>query len=210
MAKCSRCGLRKAKRRCPALGSDLCALCCGRLREKELRCPAGCAFLVRHRPYQENRVIRKKRSFSEEVPEDERLSWLTLNIEAPLLEAAQRNPGFADRDALLALEYAKEKVEKSRSRLILSPGREAPARNEAGEAVYASLDQCRFEKKIILPQDVEKYSSKEKLKCLDNVILGIKFLAKGDLAGRAYLQNLARRMERLKELSSQKKLLTQA
>jgi hypothetical protein len=210
MAKCSRCGLRKAKRRCPALGSDLCALCCGRLREKELRCPAGCAFLVRHRPYQENRVIRKKRSFSEEVPEDERLSWLTLNIEVPLLEAAQRNPGFADRDALLALEYAKEKVEKSRSRLILSPGREAPARNEAGEAVYASLDQCRFEKKIILPQDVEKYSSKEKLKCLDNVILGIKFLAKGDLAGRAYLQNLARRMERLKELSSQKKLLTQA
>jgi len=209
MTKCSRCGLRKAKRRCSALGSDLCALCCGRLRERELRCSPACPFLVRHRPYQESRVIHKKGSFSEDVAQDERLSWLTLNIEAPLLESAQRNPGFADRDALLALEYAKEKVEKGRSRLILSPGRESPARNEAGEAVYASLDQCRFEKKIILPQDVEKFTGEEKLKCLDNVISGIKFLTKGDLAGRTYLQNLAHRMERLRELSSQKKLVTQ-
>lgn len=144
-----------------------------------------------------------------DAAEDERLSWLTLNIEAPLLEYAHRNPRFADKDALLALEYAKEKVEKGRARLILSPGTGSPARNEAGEAVYASLNQCRFEKKIILPQDVETYSGEEKLKCLDNVILGIRFLTKGDLAGRTYLQNLARRMERLRELSSQKKLVTQ-
>jgi len=210
MARCSRCGLRKSKRHCPALGSDLCALCCGRLREKELRCPQGCSFLARHKPYQENKIIRKKRTFSEEVSEDQRLGWLTLNIEAPLLEYAQRNPAFSDRDAILALEYAKEEVESNRSRLILSSPRGGHVKNEAGEAVCGSLEQCRFEKKIILLQDVEKYSSEEKLKCLDNVILGIRYLARGQLAGRAYIQDLARRMDRLKELSSQKKLLTQS
>jgi len=207
MARCSRCGLRKSKRHCPALGADLCALCCGRLREKELRCLPGCPFLARHKPYQENKIIHKKRTFSEDVSEDQRLGWLSLNIEAPLLEYAQRNPDFADRDAILALEYAKEKIQSSRSRLILSSPKEGHVKNEAGEAVYGSLEQCRFEKKIILPQDVEKYSSEEKLKCLDNVILGIRSLARGHLAGRTYIEDLARRMDRIKELSTQTKFL---
>ena len=36
MALCSNCRKRKAKRACPALGSPLCNLCCGILREKEI------------------------------------------------------------------------------------------------------------------------------------------------------------------------------
>jgi len=208
MAKCSRCGQRKAKRQCPALGSDLCPLCCGRLREKDLHCPQGCAFLTRHRPYQENKIIRKKRTFSEDVPQDERLNWLALNIEAPLQEYAARHPAFADRDAILVLEYAKDRVEKNRSRLLLTQEARA-VKNEVGEAILLSLEQCRFQKKIILLEDVERYSAEEKLKCLENVILRVKYLARSNLAGRAYLQDLARRMDRLKKLSSRKMLLTQ-
>jgi hypothetical protein len=207
MARCSRCGQRKAKRQCPALGSDLCPLCCGRLREKELHCPPGCPFLSRHRPYQENKIIQKKRTFSEDVPQDERLSWLALNIEAPLQESAARNPAFADRDAILALEYAKDRVEKNRSRLLL-PQEEARVKNEIGEAILRNVERCRFQRKIILLEDVERYSSEEKLKCLENVILGVKYLARGSLAGRTYLQDLARRMDRLREFSDQKKIIT--
>jgi hypothetical protein len=207
MARCSRCRQRKAKRRCLALGSDLCPLCCGRLREKELHCPPGCPFLTRHRPYQENKIIQKKRTFSKDVSEDERLNWLTLNIEAPLQEYAARNPALADRDAILAIEYAKDKVEKNRFRLLL-PQEEGWVKNEVGEAILLSLEQCRFQRKIILLQDAERYSAEEKIKCLENIILGIKYLARGHLAGRAYLQDLARRMDRLKELSAQKKIIS--
>ena len=208
MVICSHCRQRKAKRKCPSLGSDLCPLCCGRLREKELHCPTGCRFLTQHRPYQENKIIRRKRTFSEDALQDERLNWLALNIEAPLLGYAGRNPTFSDRDAVLALEYAKERIEKKRSRLLL-PREEARVKNEAGEAILMSLDQCRFERKIILLQDVEKFTTEEKLKCLVNDILGVTHMARDNLGGRAYLQDLARRMDRARELSSQKKLLTQ-
>ena len=207
MAICSRCRQRKAKRRCPALGSDLCSLCCGRLREKEVHCPAGCPFLTRHKPYQENKAIQKKSRFSEDVSDDERLSWLVLHIEVPLLDYAQRNPAFCDRDAVLALEYAKHSVEKKRARLFLAE-EESYVKNDAGEAVLLSLEQCRFQKKIILLQDVERYTSEEKLRCLDNVSLRVKHLGRADLAGRAYLQDLARRLDRLKEISAEKKIIT--
>ena len=206
MASCSHCRQRKAKRRCPALGSDLCPLCCGRLREKELHCPPGCPFLTQHRPYQENKIIQKKRTFSEDMLQDERLNWLALNIEAPLQEYAERNPALTDRDAILALEYAKDRVERNRSRLLLPQG-ESRVKNEVGEAILLSLEQCRFQRKIILLQDVERYNTEEKLKCLENVILGVKYLARGGLAGRTYLQDLARRLARLKEFSDQKKII---
>jgi hypothetical protein len=209
MAICSRCQQRKAKRRCPALGSDLCPLCCGRLRQKEVHCPEGCPFLTRHRSYQENKVIQKKSRPSDDVADDERLGWLVLHIEAPLLEYAQQNPDFLDRDAVLALEYAKERVEKSRTRLLLAR-EETRVKNDAGEAVLLSVDQCRFQKKIILLQDLERYSPEEKIRCLENVILRIKHVARADLAGRAYLQDLARRLDRLKELSGEKKIITRA
>ncbi len=207
MARCSHCQKRKAKRPCPALGSDLCPLCCGRLREKELRCPPGCSYLSRHKPYQENRIIQKKRTFSEDVLQDERLNWLVLHIEAPLQEYAGRNPAFTDKDAILALEYAKDGVEKNRSRLLLSQD-QGRIRNCVGEAILLSLEQCRFQRKIILLQEVERYSTEEKLKCLQNVMLGIKYLAGGNWAGRSYLQDLARRWDRLKESSDQKKIIT--
>jgi hypothetical protein len=207
MARCSHCRQRKAKRPCPALGSDLCPLCCGRLREKELHCPPGCSFLTRHKPYQENRIIQKKRTFSEDVLQDERLSWLVLHIEAPLQEYAEQNPAFTDKDAILALEYAKDRVEKNRSRLLLSQD-EGRVKNDVGEAILLSLERCRFQRKIILLQDVERYSAEEKLKCLQNVILGVRYLARGNWAGRSYLQDLARRLDRLKESSEQKKIIT--
>lgn len=209
MVKCANCRQRKAKRACPALGAGICPLCCGRLRQKTLRCPPGCPFLAEHKLYQENKVIQKKGTFREDMQTDERLNWLALNTEVPLREYADRNPGLTDRDAVLALEYAKDRVEKKRTRLLL-PHEEGRVKNELGESILRSLEQCRFQGKIILLQDTERYSTEEKLNCLDSVIRGIKYLARGRLAGRTYLQDLARRVDRLKEFSDQKKIITRA
>jgi hypothetical protein len=209
MVKCANCRQRKAKRPCPALGSELCPLCCGRLRQKELHCPPSCPFLTEHKLYQENKIIQKKGKVREDFRPDERLDWLALNAEVPLREYADRNPGLTDRDAILALEYAKDRAEKSRTRLLL-PRDEGRVKNELGESILQSLEQCRFQRKIILLQDVERYSPEEKLKCLDSVIRGIKYLTGGSLASRTYLQDLARRLDRLKEFSDQQKIITRA
>ena len=207
MPKCSYCRQRKAKRTCPALGSPLCPLCCGKLREKELHCPPACPYLSTHRSYQESKVIRKKRIFSAEVLKDERLAWLVLNIEAPLYGYGERHPGFTDREAILALEYAKDRVNKSPA-LILTDREGGRVLNEAGEIILRSLNLCRFQRKIILPQALGSYTTEEKIKCLDNIILAVQHLSQGRLEERTYLQDLGRRLAQLGESPGSNKIIT--
>ena len=42
---CPLCGLRKARRHCPALAKSLCSVCCGTKRLVEIDCPDTCAHL---------------------------------------------------------------------------------------------------------------------------------------------------------------------
>ena len=42
---CPLCRQRKAKRACPAVGQDICAICCGTKRIVEIACPATCVYL---------------------------------------------------------------------------------------------------------------------------------------------------------------------
>lgn len=43
---CPVCGVRKAKRACPALGQSICPTCCATKRLKEINCPADCHYLA--------------------------------------------------------------------------------------------------------------------------------------------------------------------
>ncbi len=192
MAVCAHCHRRKSKRRCPALGAELCPLCCGLLRGKTLRCPPACPHLARHRPYQEQRVIQKKPLHGGDVHRDERRDWLILNIEALLERIAAARPDFTDRGAVLALESAREKIERARPSLLITepPGR---ADSEPGEVIFQGVDRCRYESKIVLPQALQIYKKEEKLAGLDQVIQAVKRLAGPGLEGRSYLENLASR-----------------
>jgi hypothetical protein len=42
---CPLCRQRRAKRACPAVGQDICPVCCGTKRIVELACPATCVYL---------------------------------------------------------------------------------------------------------------------------------------------------------------------
>lgn len=216
MIKCSRCKKRKAKRYCLALGSSLCPLCCGLLRDKEIHCPPNCSFLARHKPYEEKKIVEKKTDSSsrhisaeEDILKDERIAWLAFHIEMPLKQYGEKHESFSDRQAILALEYAKEKIEKERG-IIFLPGEKIKPRNEVGEAIYQSVENCRYERKLILPQTLETYKKEEKIKGLERVILSAKFLAKGKYEGRNYIQNLIDRFAKIKALSKEKKIITPA
>jgi len=214
MAKCVKCNKRKGKRYCTALGDYLCSLCCGLLREKEIHCPQTCSFFEKHSTYHEERIIEKKQASvpkrilpEEDILRDERMAWMAFHIEAPLMEYARRKETFTDREAFLSLEYAREKIEKEK-RLLFMPEERSQPRNEIGEAIYQSIERCRYEKKIIIPGAAEKYTQDEKIRCLERVMLTIQLATGGDLEGRRYLDQVIYRFSRMKQLSRQKKIIT--
>ncbi len=43
---CTSCGQRQGRRRCPALGRDICSVCCGTKRQVEINCPPDCRYFT--------------------------------------------------------------------------------------------------------------------------------------------------------------------
>jgi hypothetical protein len=57
---CPLCGVRKARRACPALGHQICAVCCGTKRLTHIRCPIDCAYLATAREHPPAIVVRQQ------------------------------------------------------------------------------------------------------------------------------------------------------
>lgn len=58
--RCPLCSARPAKRLCPALGREICPVCCGTKREVEIRCPADCIYLAASRVHPPAAVRRQQ------------------------------------------------------------------------------------------------------------------------------------------------------
>lgn len=54
------CGARKARRACPALGHQICAVCCGTKRLTQIKCPSDCAYLTTAREHPAAVVVRQQ------------------------------------------------------------------------------------------------------------------------------------------------------
>jgi hypothetical protein len=213
MAKCVRCRRRKAKRFCPALGGELCPLCCGELRDREVQCPPHCPQRERHKPYQDRRTLERRPETparheppGEDVLRDERLAWLALHADAPLAEIAASRPEFSDADAVAAMEYAKDKLERSGG-LLLIPGQDRGPRNDAGEAVRSGLDACRYERLVLLAGGQEGYTTDEKIRVLERLILAARSLVRENPAGRIYLERIADQFAAIREDGEKTRIL---
>jgi hypothetical protein len=57
---CPLCGVRKARRGCPALGHQICAICCGTKRLTEIPCPNDCAWLASAREHPPAAAVRQQ------------------------------------------------------------------------------------------------------------------------------------------------------
>ena len=57
---CRLCNQRRARRACPALGHDICAVCCGTKRLIEIRCPADCGYLATAREHPPAAAVRQQ------------------------------------------------------------------------------------------------------------------------------------------------------
>jgi hypothetical protein len=68
---CPLCGQRKAKRGCPAVGQQICAVCCGTKRLVEINCPADCVYLTTARTHPPAVIQRQQ-----ELDRAQLLRWL--------------------------------------------------------------------------------------------------------------------------------------
>jgi hypothetical protein len=57
---CALCGQRKARRACPGIGRQICAICCGTKRLTEIPCPADCVYLAAAREHPPAAVVRQQ------------------------------------------------------------------------------------------------------------------------------------------------------
>jgi hypothetical protein len=78
--RCPLCHARSARRSCPAVGREICAICCGTKRQVEIRCPDTCPYLASARSHP-SAVVRKQ--------QDHDLAVLTPAL-AGLSEARQQ------------------------------------------------------------------------------------------------------------------------
>jgi hypothetical protein len=56
---CPLCGIRRSKRACPALGQQICPVCCGTKRLVEIQCPSDCPYLAAAREHPAAVVLRQ-------------------------------------------------------------------------------------------------------------------------------------------------------
>jgi hypothetical protein len=54
------CGVRRARRSCPALDKNICAVCCGTKRLVQIQCPSDCAWLASAREHPPAVTIRRQ------------------------------------------------------------------------------------------------------------------------------------------------------
>ena len=57
---CPLCGIRRARRGCPALRQQICAVCCGTKRLVEIQCPADCPWLASAREHPPAAAVRQQ------------------------------------------------------------------------------------------------------------------------------------------------------
>jgi hypothetical protein len=57
---CPLCGTRRPRRACPALGQQICPVCCGTKRLVQIQCPSDCAYLASAREHPAAVAVRRQ------------------------------------------------------------------------------------------------------------------------------------------------------
>lgn len=121
---CPLCGVRKARRECPALGRMICAVCCGTKRLVEIPCPDSCPYLASAREHPAAVVQRRQeRDFRFFLPLvsdlTEPQARLVLVFQAVTLRyAAGAVPALLDQDVADAAEAVAATLETARKGVI--------------------------------------------------------------------------------------------
>jgi hypothetical protein len=134
---CKLCGRRRAKRSCPAVPADICAICCGEQREVTLLCPLECVFLREAHKHEKTVEVPAEAISNPQVEITEEFirtrEELLLFCIYSLVQAAMRTPQSVDTDVLKAIEALIQTRRTAESGLIYE--------TRADNVVAASIQQ---------------------------------------------------------------------
>lgn len=147
---CPSCGSRRGKRACPALGREICAVCCGTKRQVDIQCPPTCAYLSSARSHPSAAVVRRRESdlrFIVPLVRDltDAQHRLLLFFQAVVIKHARGAlPPLIDEDVAAAARAVAATLETARKGIIYEHQAEsAPAQRLASELGQAVADLAR-------------------------------------------------------------------
>lgn len=150
MATCPLCSSRKTKRTCPALGREICAVCCGTKRLVEIACPPGCQYLSAARAHPPAVVQRQQeRDLRFLLPRISTLSEmqyrLVLWLQAIVMQhARQAAPPLRDSDVAEAAATVAATIETARKGIIYEhQASSLPAQRLAADISRAIADVAK-------------------------------------------------------------------
>lgn len=157
-AVCKICGLRRAKRFCPAVGAGICTVCCGTEREVSLSCPLECEYLQdahsreKTIPFDEKDFAAPDIHVTEEfVAAHEELVLFSIYA---MVQAALRTAGAVDTDLLDALTALVQTHRTLDSGLVYETVPTNPVAAQIQRAFSASLadyQKLRQEREALAP-----------------------------------------------------------
>lgn len=141
--KCRVCETRAPRRQCPALGAEICAICCGTEREESVSCPLECEYLREARRREKQPVVDPASLPHPEIEVSDRFleqqQPLAVIAGRLLLISALETQGSVDLDMREALDALTRTYKTAESGLVYEP---RPAN------VIAAGVQSRFQQEI--------------------------------------------------------------
>jgi len=128
MSRCPRCESRKAKRSCPALGVDICPVCCAEGRLNTIQCPTDCTYLGAEFYQQKRRrekAMSRGRTFVESLEKlfpDPEVREVAFKLHADIYFFAKQSEPVEDMDLAAVLD----EVRRGPARIILPGGASHP------------------------------------------------------------------------------------
>lgn len=177
MKKCIICNRRKGDRFCPALEDNICSLCCGTKRQKEITCSPGCEYLKRGKDYQLAQQISKQISSSFQTESDdifrnEEVVQFVMPLERSFLENFYDDKSVNDNDIYDALVKIYSYQTKNIDLL--------KANNKCEELIFEVFNE--------LNKALPNISEDLKTKSILRILRSIKTSSGGILGSRNYLE----------------------
>lgn len=143
---CKICNKRRAKRNCPGVSGEICAVCCGTERENTVDCPSSCEHLQAARKHEQpapldtenipNKDVRLTEDF---IRENEHIVlWLSL-----ALARAMDKEHAVDADAREALEALIRTYRTRESGLIYETRPQNPYAAALQDVLTQSIEELR-------------------------------------------------------------------
>ena len=161
MAKltCPACGRRRARRACPALGQQICPVCCGTKRIVEIACPSDCSYLLSANAHPPAVVQRQQeRDFGFLLPLfgplSERQQQIALLLQAALRDDATDAAPQSDADVEQAAKAAAETYETASRGIVYEHRPASLGAQRLTSALQAVVEERRKEGKRMSDTDV--------------------------------------------------------